>query len=201
MFKIIKRISNSTCIFYTIFSLVLNFIPWLFSKNNQSNMLKIKANLIILLFCTIISIVIICIRSNKEINVKSKEKFYIFGSFIYTISFFILNITQYIIKKENFWNGYTLLIILLFGLVCSFLVYKFKFKNYLVASIFNFFVIGIFYYIIFVLKSEYSNGNSLIISLGVYFIIFTLSAFIYYLFIRKKHKIKNSEKSYKNLFS
>lgn len=201
MNKLFKNFINLSCLFYTISSFIFNFIPWLFSKTNQSTMLKISANLIILVFCVIIS-TFITYKKRKKDKINNKKTSLLFlGCIIYTITFFVLNITQYIIQKNNFWNGYTLLINLLFSLVCSFLAYKVKFKSYLTTCVFNFFIIGIFYYIIFVVKAEYSKGNSLIISLGIYFIIFALSAFLYYLLINKKHKNKNSEKSYKNLFS
>ena len=201
MNKLFKNFINLSCLLYIISSFILNFLPWLFSKNNQSTMLKIWANFIILLFCMIISTVISCKNRKKEKIISKKASFIFYGCIIYTITFFILNITQYIIQKNNFWNGYTLLIILLFSLVCSLLAYNVKFKSYLTTCIFNFFIIGFFYYIIFVVKAEYSKGNSLIISLGIYFIIFALSAFVYYLLIKKKQKNKNSEKSYKNLFT
>lgn len=202
MNKLFKRILNSTCLFYMISSFMLNFIIWLsYYNESQSRMLQIWANLVILFTCIIISTIVVYERRKKEANTKFLSIFASYVGIIYTATSITVNIIQYIIKKENFWNGYTILIILLFAIVASLLILKVKFKSYLVASITNFFILGIFYYIIFVVKAGYTKGNSLLISLSIYFAIYAISAVIYYLTTKKKHKKENSEKTYNNLFS
>ena len=199
MNKLFTKILFSTCLLYTICSFVINFVPWLFSENNSNRMLAIWANLIILLMCFIVCI-IYGVKNKKKLKASKHNFIYVFGA-IYTLSSYLLNIIQYIIKKDNFWNGYTLLILMFFSLTCACLILKIKFKNYLVSSILNFFVIGFFYYIFFVVKTNYKNGNALLISLGIYFVLFISIDVIYYLMITQKRKRINSEKTYKNLFS
>ena len=195
------KIINTSCLIYTISSFILNFLPWLFSKKSQSTMLTIWANLIILIISVIVSVIIEYKLRKKEKNTSSLLKLVFLCSIIYTLSSYLLNITQYIIQKENFWNGYTLLILLLFSSVASFSIEKIKFKSYLVSSIFNFILIGIFYYIFYVVKAKFNEGNSALVSLGIYCGIYITSAIVYYLIVRKKKNQENSEKSYKNLFS
>lgn len=202
MNKLFKRILNSTCLSYLISSFVLNFIIWLSSYNeNQSRMLEIWANLIILSICLIVSSIVVYKRRKIEVTIRFIAIFTSYVGSIYTITSMIVNIIQYIIKKENFWNGYTLLILLLFAIVASFLILKIKIKSYLISSIVNFFILGIFYYIIFAVKAGYTKGNSLLISLGIYFAIYIVSAIAYYLITKKKRTKQNAEKAYKSLFS
>ena len=185
-----------------ISSFIINFVTWLFSYNEQqSRMLEIWANIIIFAICLIICSIVVYKRRKKEKSAKYIAHFASVTAIIYTLSTTVINIIQYIIKKENFWNGYTLLILLLFSIVSSFLMLKLKFKNYLVLSILHFFIIGIFYYIIFVVKAGYTNGNSLLISLSIYSVIYIASTIVYYLITKKKRKKQNSEKNYNNLFS
>ncbi len=202
MNKLFKRILYSTCLFYMISSFLLNFIIWLSSYNeNQSRMLEIWANILILFICLTVCSFVEYKKRKKEAKTKSIVLFASITSIIYTLSTTLTNIVQYIIKRENFWNGYTLLILLVFSIVATFLILKLKVKSYLVASILNFFVVGIFYYIIFVVKADYTKGNSLLISISIYSVIYIASAIIYYLITKKKRKKQNSEKTYNNLFS
>ena len=202
MNKFLKKIINSTCISYAICSFILNLIVWLTSsKGNQSRMLGILTNLFILFACLVISIIVNYKKRKEEAFISSLLTFASYTGIIYTISSLVVNTIQYIIKVENFWNGYTLIILLLFSIVVSFLLLKAKFKSFLISLIVNFFIIGIFYYIIFVIKSGFTKGNSLLISLSIYFIVYSLSSFIYYLTVRKRIKKENSEKNYTSLFS
>ncbi len=202
MNKLFKKILYSTCLSYMISSFLLNFITWLFSyKENQSRMLELWGNIIILFICLTICSIVEYKKRKKEANTKYIVPFASVSAIIYTLSTTLTNIVQYIIKKENFWNGYTLLILILFSIVAAFLILKVKIKNYAVASILNFFVIGFFYYIIFVVKAGYTKGNSLLISLGIYLTIYIASAIIYYLISKKNSEKQNSKKSYNNLFS
>ncbi|MBO5440523.1 MAG: hypothetical protein J6A53_07710 [Clostridia bacterium] len=202
MNTLFKRILKSTCLSYMISSFIINFVTWLFSYNEQqSRMLEIWANIIIFAICLIICSIVVYKGRKKEKNAKYIAHFASVTAIIYTLSTTVINIIQYIIKKENFWNGYTLLILLLFSIVSSFLMLKVKFKNYLVLSILHFFIIGIFYYIIFVVKAGYTNGNSLLISLSIYSVIYIALTIVYYLITKKKRKKQNSEKNYNNLFS
>lgn len=202
MNTLFKRILKSTCLSYMISSFIINFVTWLFSYNEQqSRMLEIWANIIIFAICLIICSIVVYKRRKKEKSAKYIAHFASVTAIIYTLSTTVINIIQYIIKKENFWNGYTLLIILLFSMVASLLILKIKIRGYLIASIFNFFVIGIFYYIIFVVKAGYTKGNSLLISISIYLAIYIASAIIYYLITKSKRKKQNSEKAYKSLFS
>ena len=199
MNKLFKKIVNLTCLLYVVSSFILNFLPWLFSKKGNSTMLTIWANLIIFITCFIFASAFMCKHKNKKECSKLKL-FNLIGG-IYSIAFFCLNIIQYIIKKENFWNGYTLLILILFGFVCSILITKVKINNYLVSAIFNYIILGIFHYIFFVIKAGFTKGTYLLISIGIYTLIYVSSAIVYYIFIAKNHKKQNSNKTYKNLFS
>ena len=202
MNKLFKRILNSTCLSYMISSFIINFTTWLFSyKDKQSRMLEIWANILIFAICFTVCTIIICKNRKKETNSNLIYQFASITAIIYTLSTTSTNIVQYIIKKENFWNGYTLLILLLFSIIASILILKLKIKSYLVASIVNFFIIGIFYYIIYVVKAGYTKGNALLVSLGIYSVVYIISAVIYYLITQNKRKKENSEKAYKSLFS
>ena len=206
MKKFLAKTLNSSCLYFMISSFILNFIAWIFSENNHNRMLTIWANLLVFLICIIISIYI-CYKKRKKL---SKTNFFenalckygIYKScIIYVLTFFLLNITQYIIKVENFWNAYSILIIILFSIVASFLIIKVKFKSYLANSFINYFVIGIFYYIFYVIKANFNSGNAQLISIGIYTLLYIACAFTYYLIIAKKRCVKNSEENYKNLFT
>ena len=202
MSNIFKKIISSTCLSYTISSFILNFIVWISSHSiNQSRMLEIWANILILLVCFFCCTIIECRKNKKEAKPKFIVCFASISSVIYTFSTMVTNTVQYIIKQENFWNGYTLLILLLFSIIASFLILKIKIKSYLIASILNFFIIGIFYYIIFVVKAGFLKGNLLLISTSIYFIVYMASAVIYYLITKNNRKKQNSKKDYKSLFS
>lgn len=200
MANLFKKILSYTCFLYTLLSFVLNLIVW-FTNGMSSIMLGFSGNMIVLLFCFITSLACIYKARKKKASTNTSLKFYYCVGIVYSFSSICVNVIQYIIKKDNFWNGYTLIILLLFSVVCSFLVFKIKIKNYLISAIFNFFVLGVFYYIIFVIKAGYTKENSLLISLGIYFATYALISIAYYLIIRKKYKKQNSEKSYKSMFS
>lgn len=201
MKKLFVRIINSSCLLFAILSFILNFIIWLSSKGNQSKMLRIGANLIILLLCTIICMIFEYRKRKKERKANDFNKLIFIGSIVYTLSFYLLNTTQYIIKQNNFWNGYSLLIIVLFSFIVSFLIVKVKIKNYFSSSLLSYFTVGIFYYIFYVVKANYGKGTFLIISLTIYTLIFIMCSVTYYLVIKRKQKVENTEQPYKNLFS
>lgn len=206
MNKFFSRIFNLSCFYYMIVSFVLNFIAWIFSENNHNRMLTIWANLVLYLICFIASIFLLNTKRKLKSNTsKIDDVLYKYGIYksgiIYTLVFFVLNTTQYIIKVENFWNGYSIMLIILFSAVSTFLILKVKFKSFLVCSILNYFIIGIFYYIFFVVKANFKNGNALLISIGVYTTIYIICSIVYYLLIAKKQSVENSEQNYKNLFS
>ncbi len=201
MNKLFLKTLFTSCFLFTICSFIINFTVWIFSSNNQSRMLIIWANLLILLVCFIISFFTVHKNSKKNNASSNKLKFTYIAGIIYTLSFFAVNSFQYIIKKENFWNGYTLIILLIFGITSSILILKVKFKNYFASSLFNFFCIGIFYYTVFVIKANFSKGNSLIIVLGAYTMVYISSAVIYYLISKNRQQKHNAQKEYSNLFS
>ena len=197
MGKFLKRILNFSCSSYMIISFIINISIWISSYDkNQSRMLGIGANLIILLICLIISTIVLYKTRKKETNIKT---FVFTVGIIYTVISILVNIIQYIIKKENFWNGYTLLIILIFSIVVTLLGNVIK-KKFFIKSIVNFFVFGAFYYIVFIVKAGYTKGSSFIISIGIYVVIFSLYTITCY-FINKNKQIKdNLKKDYNNVF-
>jgi len=196
-----RRILNFACLSYTIISFALNFIIWLSSlKRNQSRMLEIWANIIVFLICLFTCMIIEYKKKKKQINTTFIISFASTCSILYTISSTVTNIAQYILKKENFWNGYTLIILLLFSITTTFSILRIKCSSYIVSALLNFLIVGVFYYIIFVLKAGFHKGN-LLISLTVYAIIYVVSAIVYYLITKNSRKELNSNKEYKNLFS
>lgn len=201
MNKIFAKITNLSCLSFMVLSFIINFTTWIFSENNSSRMLKIRANLLIFLVCFIVWTILIYKKRKKENFINVKIPLLFTCGIVYTLSFFLLNTTQYIIEIANFWDGYSLLLLLLFGFVSSLLIEKIKIKNYLLSSILNYIVVGIFYYIFYVVKANFKSGTSLLISIGIYTIIFTISAIVYYLVVAKKQTKENTEKEYKNLFT
>jgi len=200
MSNLFKKIFGLTCIIYAFISIALNIIVWI-SNGMKGIMLKIGANIIILVICCIISSILSIKNRKKEKNNRFIFAYTLYVCSIYTVSSFIVNVLQYIVKIENFWNGYTVLILLIFSLVSSFLILKIKFKNYLLSSIVYFFVLGIFYYILFIVKTGFSKGNTLLIVLGIYIIAFAIIDTLYYfLHYKRKRNNDNNNKAYNSLF-
>lgn len=194
--KILKNLFSSTCMSYFIISFTINMIVWISHGVNNSRMLHIWANLLILLFCFVICSILYYKKKKFEFSFN----FFFLTSLLYTILSLFLNCLQYIIKKENFWNGYTLLLVLLFSVVLSFCMKKCNFKDYFISAIFYFFMLGIFYYIFFVVKTGYKN-NLMIVSLGVYVFVYIIFAVTFYFINKKKLKRDNNQKKYESLYT
>lgn len=186
------------CLIYSITTIILNLIA-VFIASSTVNLLKIEASLIVLAICSLISFLIVYLNK-KEVKEPTKTLSIInLSSIFYTIFSIVVNIFAYIFKIDNFWDIYSILIILVFSIILSIFVSFVRIKSYLLSTIVYFLVIGVFYCIIFIAKTGFKGSNILIV-LGIYIAMFVLASVLYYFIFKAKEKQKDEEKSYDNMF-
>ena len=196
--KFLKAIQLD-CLFFLIANLIFNIISVL-TTSTTTHLLKIGVSLIILLICTIISFLIVFFKKKKTKEITIFEKIIYNLGIYYTIFSILTNIFAYIFEEDNFWDIYTILIILAFSAIISLSNAFVKINSFLLSSITHFFVCGIFYYIVFVVKASL-KGSNILISVAIYLLIFIISSVIYYFVFERKKKEAEKEISYTNMFN
>ncbi len=187
-----------TCLYFLIASLFLNLLTFfMFLSDGLHELLAVWANLIVFLVCFIVSAIVVCIKK-KSNKLNSTIDYFSFATFSYTIEFLGINIIGSFLGK--IWTIYTILLIFAFSFLISLLRYVMKFKNYFLHAIIYFFVLGIFYSLVVLTIAGYGSGNTIIIVVGIYSIVYIICALLYFFIKKHKEENENNKKQYQSQF-
>lgn len=200
MFKTAKNILGLICLSYMATTFFANIITWA-TGSSSTTMLNIKVCVVFMLFSIAFGFLFAFLVATKKKKLPKIIKIFFDISISYTIFYIILNSFALITKKENFWDNYSLIAIMVFSIILVLMITNVRFNSYLMSSIIYFLIFGAFYTFIFVYKANYIKGTSLIISITVFLILFVAIDICYYFLTRNESKKKNKEKEYKSMFN
>lgn len=199
MFKTAKNILGLICLSYMVTTFTANMISWI-SGSSASTMLNIKVCVVFLLLSIAFGFIFAFFVAKKKKALPKPLKIIFNISIAYTFLYFILNGFALITKKQNFWDTYCLIALMIFTIIIVLMNEYIKISNYLLSSVLYFVVFGGYYTFNFIYKSDYSKGTSLIISITIFLVAFFAIDICYYFLTRSKSKKENKEKEYKSMF-
>ncbi len=190
-----------SCLSYFSITFIMNMIYWITEK--EPIIIKFNHNLIIFLLCFLI-FGMISIFFYKP-NIKQPNSVWLIvykTAIIYTFLSFYLRLHSLIDKSKDIFinSSQMLLIVLAISVAISLSLVKIKINKYFLKSLYYFFLLGVSFVLIFVVKANYLNADA-IVAIAIYigvFLLFDLS--IYFIFVKRKATKKNEEKAYKNVF-
>ena len=180
-----------SCTIFTPSSIGINLISHFALKGN---LMHVWACLLVFIIIFIVSAFLV-LKHSKQIQ----NKAIIFGSCMYTIISFSINLFVFIIMDGSLWKIESSILILIYSAIFAYFYYYLKIKSYLKKTIIYYALSLTSFLILTVAFAKYNSGNTVVLLLSIFSIVFIIIAVIIYYVKKAFQRFENEEKPYKRL--